>query len=797
MRLSDQLSLSPDPDLAAEFHDSPFGPHSPGLSRLLVVMRSRLFRPWLAALPEEDGFRLIAIGKQGEAPILLDDIRYADLAAVELAAFDLRWRLLFDAQAADPTAGRPQVPKRPQLLGYVGHWTYQPGQELCLHVSAPAPTEATLTVERLICGDAARGVRTIAVDSIPALRVMLPAQPIRPGSCLAVAELTLLGRELQFDLRPGLLRDAAILGWRGQALMRLSPDGRVGVGDLWSAPILCASVWSKVSISASATGLTVRVKSGTRTAEVTAPGDWSGAGDLTFGAVLDDADFPALPFDGRIGGIAIRDAAGPVCQPDIAGDPASASVADLAVPGHAMRLVNLPNRAVPGRNWDGSALQVAESPAHYDAIHFHRDDLEDARLPEVARIKLPDSLPSASYLATIRAGDLTLRLPFHVAPQATCKPVVFLASTMTYHAYANTRIALDSPEYEVSELQSLPVIDDLHLGLMQHPEIGASHYDRHPDGHAIYLTTRKRPVLNFAPETPVWSWNADTHITAFLTDHTDGFDVLTDDRLNAEGLDALAGARVIVTGTHPEYVTDRVWDALAAFTARGGRLIYLGGNGFYWRVEVPRDRPAIMEVRRAESGARYNEPDPGEECFQTTGRRSGLYRRLGRPPQALVGVGMVADGWDSAAGYRLTKAATNPRATFLFDGVAGPVIGAPSAHHSGAAGQELDCADVRLGTPRHALVLASSFGHSADYVLAPEEVPFIHPGVSGDVSPRVRADLTFFETAGGGAVLSTGSIAWASTMQADGDLTDTGRVILNAIRRFADPAPFALPEEDA
>jgi hypothetical protein len=795
MRLSDQLGLLPDPGLAAEFHATPFGPHSSGLVRLLVIMRSRLFRPWLAALPEDSGFRLIAIGERGEPPVLLDDRLYPDLAAVERAAFDLRWQILFDREAVDPSLGRPRVPRKPRLLGYCGDWTCQPGQELTLHISAPVPTEATLTIERLICGDAARGIRVVPIDDIPARQVMLSAQPIRPGSCLAVADLTLAGRDLQFDLRPGLLRDAAILGWNGQALLKLSAVGWVGLGECWSVPILRALVWSKVDLSVAATGLTVTVTTGRRTAKVAMPGDWSGAGKLTFGAVLDGDGFPALPFDGRIGGIVIRDDSGTFCQPDIAGDPASARVADFAVPGHRMQLVNLPTRAVPGRHWDGGALQVDENPAHYDALHFHRDDLEDARLPEAARIRLPDNLPSAIYIATIRAGDLALRMPFHVVPKASCKPVVFLASTMTYHAYANTRIALDSPEYEISELQSLPVIDDLHLGLMQHPEVGASHYDRHPDGHAIYLTTRRRPVLNLAPETPVWAWNADTHITAFLTDQTDGFDVLTDDRLDVEGLEALNGARVVVTGTHPEYVTDRVWDALAAFTARGGRLIYLGGNGFYWRVEVPRDRPCVMEVRRAESGARYNEPDPGEEHFQTSGRRSGLYRRLGRPPQALVGVGMVADGWDSAAGYRLTEAATDPRAAFLFDGVEGTVIGAPCRHHSGAAGQELDCADVRLGTPRHALVLASSFGHSSDYVLAPEEVPFIHPGVGGDVSPRVRADLTFFETEGGGAVLSTGSIAWASTMQAGGEVSDTGRVILNAIRRFADPAPFLLPEE--
>lgn len=91
-------------------------------------------------------------------------------------------------------------------------------------------------------------------------------------------------------------------------------------------------------------------------------------------------------------------------------------------------------------------------------------------------------------------------------------------------------------------------------------------------------------------------------------------------------------------------------------------------------------------------------------------------------------------------------------------------------------------------------MLVSSFSHSANYVLAPEEVLFIHPAVSGDVSPRLRADLTFFETSGGGAVFSTGSIAWASTMEAGGGLTDIGLVARNVLCRFADPEPFRMPE---
>lgn len=684
----------------------------------------------------------------------------------------------------------------PRLLGYVDYWGRQAGQVLKIHASAPQDMQGTLQIERVICGDDSRGYRASVVAAIPTLAVSLENKKIHAGSCLVMDGVELAGNTLAFNLRVSRMQAATVVAIGGRPLLQTSENGdlRLGAQEL---QVLQSGAWLQVSLAFSADGglVELRVRRGRRNWQVSAPYQAT-QGPLVLGAVLSDEGAVLTPLCGRIDALSITDASGKIiCRPDVAGDPGSDWLGDMANPGRNFRLVNIPTRAVPGMNWDGSALSPRENAQHYQAIHFHCDDLEDAQLPVIAEICLPQDLPSGSYAAHIAAEGLSLRLPFFVTPAKACRPVVFLASTMTYHAYANNRIAIESPFYEISELQSLPVIDDIHLGLLQHPEVGGSHYDMHPDGHSIYLTTRRRPVLNMAPQTAIWSYNADTHITEFLEDHAPGFDVLTDDRLHEDGIAALDGAQVLLTGSHPEYVTDQVWDALAAFTARGGRIIYLGGNGFYWRVAVPTGRPWLMEVRRAETGARYNEPGPGEEFLQTNGQRSGLYRRLGRPPQSLVGVGMCADGWDSAAGYQLTEDAHSPRAAFVFEGVDGTVIGAPCDLHTGAAGQELDRADFALGTPRHALVLAQSGPHSADYVQAPEEVPFIHPGTAGDVSPQVRADMVFFETDGGGAVFSTGSIAWASTMQINGTLTDVGRVTRNVLRRFADPAPFAIPPE--
>jgi hypothetical protein len=44
----------------------------------------------------------------------------------------------------------------------------------------------------------------------------------------------------------------------------------------------------------------------------------------------------------------------------------------------------------------------------------------------------------------------------------------------------------------------------------------------------------------------------------------------------------------------------------------GGHLLYLGGNGFYWRIALHSDAEDILESRRAEDGIRAWAAEPGE-----------------------------------------------------------------------------------------------------------------------------------------------------------------------------------------
>ena len=126
-----------------------------------------------------------------------------------------------------------------------------------------------------------------------------------------------------------------------------------------------------------------------------------------------------------------------------------------------------------------------------------------------------------------------------------------------------------------------------------------------------------------------------------------------------------------------------------------------------------------------------------------------------------VASALISEGFDLAAFYRRTTASHDPRAAFIFDGIDDEIIGNFGLQGGGAAGIEIDHADTALGTPTHALILASSEGHTEAFRLVNEEMSITVPTVTAPVEARIQADMVFFETAGGGGVFNVGSIATA------------------------------------
>jgi N,N-dimethylformamidase len=168
-----------------------------------------------------------------------------------------------------------------------------------------------------------------------------------------------------------------------------------------------------------------------------------------------------------------------------------------------------------------------------------------------------------------------------------------------------------------------------------------------------------------------------------------------------------------------------------------------------------------------------------------------MWRRMGKAPQALVGSGMAAQGFDCSTWFQRTEASSDERAAFIFEGV-GPDerIGDFGIVGGGAAGWEIDQANPLLGTPPHALVVASATTFSDAYHWVKEEMTHTHAAITGATCPHVRCDMVFFETPRGGAVFSTGSIAWAGALSHTEYCNNVSRITLNVVRRFVDPRPF-------
>jgi N,N-dimethylformamidase len=137
--------------------------------------------------------------------------------------------------------------------------------------------------------------------------------------------------------------------------------------------------------------------------------------------------------------------------------------------------------------------------------------------------------------------------------------------------------------------------------------------------------------------------------------------------------------------------------------------------------------------------------------------------------------------------YHRLEGSYDPRASFIFEGIGkDEVIGGFGLKQGGAGGVEIDRADYSLGTPPHALVLATCTGFSDEYqVSRPEDAPSFRAPLGGTQSPLVRADMVYFETPKSGGVFSVGSIAWCGSLSHNNYSNNVSRIMKNVLGRFS------------
>jgi N,N-dimethylformamidase len=714
------------------------------------------------------------------------------------------------------------------LIGYVDRLSARPGERIAVKVSSQLDQPYRADLVRVIHGDANPAGPGIKLEEMPAGFAGTYAsrsQPVHAGSCGVVtpAEPMALPDPCTIVLRvqPWLLdgRPQTVLAIEGGPALSVAAEGaRLEVGDSpvqVAAPMLKGR-WYELRMIAAGGRLQLRQTALQRSwgvadsgvAEVTATLDT--LGKLIFGAALTPQ--PGLHenpycafFNGRLEDPAIlaglHDRAA-LIEPgeasclawwDFSAGIPTDHIFDRGPHGLHGHLRNLPTRGVRGSRWTGEHTNWRHMPRHYAAIHFHQDDLYDCGWETDFTIAIPDGMASGVYGIRLRCNDIEDIVPIYVLPPAgaATAPIVFLASTFTYQIYGNHRRGCvdDAFRARQAEWRAYPWNAD------QHPEYGASTYNKHPDGSGICYSSLRRPLLTMRPGyitffdtrgSGVRHFPADTHLIDWLTVKGIAFDVITDHDLDREGSALLRPYRAVMSGSHPEYHTPNTLNALQDYVDAGGRLAYLGGNGFYWRIATSPEIPDVLEIRRAEGGIRTWAAEPGEYFHALDGGYGGLWRRNGRPPQMLCGVGFSAQGLFEGSYYRRMPGAADPRAAWIFDGIGDEIIGDFGFSGGGAAGFELDRADLALGTPPNALILARSEGHQSHFGAVLEELLSHLAAVTGErPEDLIRAEIVYFETVAGGAVFSTGSITFCGSLSYNNYDNNISRMLENVLQRFA------------
>jgi len=719
----------------------------------------------------------------------------------------------------------------PAVIGYVVPLSAPPGGRLDFKISSLGSRPITARALRLICCDPnpeGPGIKTEAADFGLEQTYSALEQPAYLGSCAFGPVPSLVGWaaiKVELVVMPTLTTssDQTILSLQNadstSGVAVVTRDGSLVLRDLeaeteWTVDTsLLEGRWSRLGLTFESAGVFLTVASNLKTTaddeaqpcfssqmssrslamadHMCLAAQWRGHPERAFNGYIENPSLSGKEIDPSP-----NDSGAPwrtISSWSFAGDAWKTSVQDEEDAGRQLTLINMPARAVRSSGWTGRNMDWKQAPNEYAAIAFHADDLSDCGWQTTIKIDVPAGMRSGVYGLEVDNGLGKDTIPFYVVPgpDTQRQRIVYLAPTFTYMAYANFARGNYAGELarRVEEWRAYPNNPD---------EIGAygySTYSRHPDGSGIHLSSRLRPILTMRPEYLVYfdrkgsgmrHFSADSHLTDWLEEKGFAFDVITDEDLDRLGPVCLSPYDVVITGTQPEYHTRRTVEALIAFREAGGNLMYLGGNGFYWKIGRHAGSPHVIEVRRAEGGTRVWASRPGEYYHQLDGEYGGLWRRNGIPPQKVAGVGFTAEGNFEGSYYVRAPASCRDDLAFLFEGIPfDERIGDFGLSGGGAAGFEIDQAAVDLGTPEYATVVAFSEGHGPSFHTTFEEL--LLPNVF-DGAPRryggISSNIVYGKSETGGGLFSVGSITFCGSLSHNDYQNNVSRLVENCLKKF-------------
>lgn len=352
--------------------------------------------------------------------------------------------------------------------------------------------------------------------------------------------------------------------------------------------------------------------------------------------------------------------------------------------------------------------------------------------------------------------------PWVVAPARPQAKIAVLASTNTWLAYNN--FGGRSNYINAHRLPDTPTVN-ARQDLIRYTEAGSFNVWGFQDHEYLPLSFERPEIGNIVRENeevtdpiegrlPCGMAPAEWRLLGWMEREGFSYDYYSERQLHDGTLD-LDSYRILVLSVHPEYwsremyqkVKDWVWN-------RGGKLVYLGGNGLNCEVEfVGEDRLRFKTHLAPTMGGELGMPHPDNPDFYCDSRMA----RTLESEANLLGVVCTDTGIMTAAPYRVIK---DDHWAFAETGLKnGDIFGENSLQEripGGASGHETD----------------KRSPHS------PPGTELLAKGLNRDEG---GAEIVCYETGSGGAVFSVGSITWVACLLVDDGVS---RITSNVLKRY-------------
>lgn len=352
------------------------------------------------------------------------------------------------------------------------------------------------------------------------------------------------------------------------------------------------------------------------------------------------------------------------------------------------------------------------------------------------------------YFHARTASGAHFSFPWIVVPARPANKLAVLASNITWNAYNN--FGGRSNYIHADRFPPTPTVNS-RQELKRYTDLDHLQYDT--DDYAPLSFDRPEPINSIAageqPTDPIEGRAAchlaaaEWRLLAWLEREGFGYDFYAETQLHFDQFD-LADYRVLVLSTHPEYWSRKMYDRLKRWVNQeGGKLLYLGGNGLNCEVEFIDEATMIC--------------------------RNGDQREINRR------------GLESRFHLRVESEANLLGAVFS---EAGAMTGAPyrviEPDHWVFADTGLKRDDLFGFNSLHCRCPGGASAHETDKISAssPPGVKLLAKGLNRD---NGGAEMVYYDTAGGGAVFSVGSIAWPSCVLVDEAVS---KITANVLRRF-------------